>query len=162
MARWHLVNPLGQSERTTDADDLFWAKRRFAPIPKDWYVVSDASYHTPSYKVKPELVELCSKCLRYPAVQGMKQCGTCAERKREAYHKQGTSGRSKVERYRATREAWKRDHPEEYEAYRRKQSERMAEVRQRTRVSHKVRQANIARGIERRRAKREAQLSLGL
>lgn len=88
MIRWHLVNPMGVSERTTDAPDLFWAKRRFAPLPKGWSVVSHLSYVTPSYQVKPELIDRCSKCNRHPAVEGMQQCHDCAAHKRKAYRKQ--------------------------------------------------------------------------
>jgi hypothetical protein len=88
MAKWHLTNPLGQSERTTDAETLFWARRRFAPIPKGWHVISDASYRTPAYQVKPDLIDRCSKCNRNPAVEGMQQCHDCAAHKRRAYRKQ--------------------------------------------------------------------------
>ena len=88
MSRWHLVNPMGVSERTTEADSEFWAKRRFAPIPKGWYVQSDASYRIPMYQVKPELLTVCSKCNRHPAVEGRNQCEACASHKRNAYRKQ--------------------------------------------------------------------------
>ena len=41
---WHLCDPHGVSQRTTHADSEFWAKRRLVPLPKGWFVVSDASY----------------------------------------------------------------------------------------------------------------------
>lgn len=173
MAKWHLCSPLGVSERTTDADDLFWAKRRFAPIPKDWYVVSDASYRTPSYKVKPELVELCSKCLRYPRVVGYNQCYECASRKRNAYRRKVTkkvdplTTEERKERWRNARmkgEAAIRSDPEKVakRSERISRSQRIRRDREGQRYLMAQRLASIKAGIARRRAKREAQLSLGL
>jgi hypothetical protein len=42
MAKWHLCTAPGVSVATCEADDLFWARRKFSPIPKGWFVVSDA------------------------------------------------------------------------------------------------------------------------
>jgi hypothetical protein len=156
MAKWHLTNPLGQSERTTDADDLFWAKRRFAPIPKGWHVISDASYQTPAYQVKPELIDLCSKCLRYPAEPGYAQCTTCKTAKREAYKPRGTRGKNAKSATRA--ESLRRFHdqesPEQKEA--RRERLRLAALAHQERKLAKRRAAekNILRGIEQRRAGR--------
>lgn len=82
---WRLCSPLGTSERTAEADDLFWAKRRFAPIPSGWFVVSDASYRIPCLKV--DAPQVCSKCLRHPVPDGLAQCEGCRKTKRNAYRK---------------------------------------------------------------------------
>jgi len=183
--KWHFVNPLGQSERTTDADDLFWAKRRLAPLPKGWHVISDASYRTPAYQVKPELIDLCSKCLRYPTEPGYAQCTTCKTAKREAFHKtKGTRGKNAKSATRS--ESMRRWHdnetPEQKEA--RRERLRLAALRHHERklARRKAAEKNILRGIEQRRAgmnaaarrerkrpaelayhrARRAQLSLGL
>jgi hypothetical protein len=157
--RWHLCNPLGVSERTTDAESLFWAKRRFAPIPKGWHVISDASYRTPAYQVKPELIDRCSKCNRNPAVEGMQQCHDCAAHKRNAYRKaRGTRGKNAKSATRA--ESMRRYHdtetPEQKEA--RRERLRLAAIKYQERKLAKRRAAekNILRGIEQRRAGRNA------
>jgi hypothetical protein len=156
MAKWHLTNPLGQSERTTDADDLFWAKRRFAPIPKGWHVISDASYRTPAYQVKPELIDLCSKCLRYPAEPGYAQCTTCKTAKREAYKPRGTRGKNAKSDTRSAslRRAYDNETPEQKEA--RRERLRLAAIAHQERKNARRRAAekNILRGIEQRRAGR--------
>ena len=41
---WHLCDPHGVSQRTCEAESEFWAKRRFAPLKPEWFVCSDASY----------------------------------------------------------------------------------------------------------------------
>jgi hypothetical protein len=156
--RWHLCNPLGESERTTDADDLFWARRRFAPIQKGWHVISDASYQTPAYKVKPELIELCSRCRRLPAEIGYAQCGTCRAAKREAYKPRGIRGKNAKSPTRA--ESIRRFHdnetPEQKEA--RRERLRLAAIAHQERKLAKRRAAekNILRGIAQRRAGRTA------
>jgi len=156
MAKWHLTNPLGQSERTTDADSLFWAKRRLAPLPKGWHVISDASYRTPAYQVKPELIDLCSKCLRYPAEVGYAQCTTCKAAKREAYKPKGTRGKNAKSATRS--ESLRRWHdnetPEQKEA--RRERLRLAALAHQERKNARRRAAekNILRGIEQRRAGR--------
>jgi len=162
--KWHLCNPLGQSERTTDADDLFWARRRFAPIPKGWYVCSDASYHTPAYQVDPSLIDRCSKCNRNPAVEGMQQCHDCAAHKRNAYRKaKGITGKNAKSETRAAslRRMYNNETPEAKEARReRMRKARNVDIRSRD-GKMRARDASIRNGIARRRAKRETQLSLG-
>jgi len=154
MAKWHLTNPLGQSERTTDAETLFWAKRRLAPLPKGWHVISDASYRTPAYQVKPELIDLCSKCLRYPAEPGYAQCTTCKTAKREAYKPRGTRGKNAKSDTRSAslRRAYDNETPEQKEA--RRERLRLAAIAHQERKNARRRAAekNILRGIEQRRA----------
>jgi hypothetical protein len=81
--RWHLCDYLGLSQRTTDAPDLFWARRKFAPIPKGYFVVSDASYRIP----RIETVILCSKCFRNLVSDGLVTCEPCRMTKRNAYRR---------------------------------------------------------------------------
>jgi hypothetical protein len=156
MAKWHLCNPLGQSERTTEAEDIFWAKRRFAPLPKGWHVISDASYLAPAYQVKPELIDLCSNCLRYPAEAGYAQCTTCKTAKREAYKPKGTRGKNakSATRSESLRRAYDNSTPEQKEA--RRERLRLAALAHQERKLAKRRAAekNILRGIEQRRAGR--------
>ena len=164
--RWHLCNLLGVSERTTEADSLFWAKRRFAPIPKGWLVVSDASYRMPAYQVKPELLELCSTCLRHPRVVGYNQCHDCASKKRNEYRRKVTrkldplTAEQRRERRREARfkgEAVIRADPAKVA----KRSERISLAQQARREREgkrylmSQRYASIKAGIERRKAKRE-------
>jgi len=160
--KWHLVNPMGVSERTTEADSEFWAKRRFAPIPKGWYVQSDASYRIPMYQVKPELLTVCSKCNRHPAVEGRNQCEACASHKRSAYHKRKPQNLTPQERSDAARKGYE-GMTDEAKARRSEKLKRiMPQVCERRdpKVKEKVRQANIRRGIEQRAARRAQQLSL--
>ena len=172
MTTWHLCNPLGVSERVTEADSLFWAKRRFAPIPKGWLVISDASYRTPAYQVKPEVIELCSKCLRYPRVVGYNQCHDCASRKRNQYRRKVTkkldplTAEQRKERWREARmkgEAAIQADPARVA----KRSQRISRAQQARREREGKRYlmaqrvASIKLGIARRRAKRE-QLTLAL
>lgn len=164
--RWHLCSPLGVSERTTDADDLFWAKRRFAPIPKGWHVISDASFKTPAYQVRPDLIDRCSKCNRNPAVEGMQQCHECAAHKRNAYRKHSArlgKNTKSATRSASMRRVYESETPEQKEARRERMREaaaRNVDVRSRD-GKQRARDASIRNGIERRRAKR-LQLSLGL
>jgi hypothetical protein len=162
MAKWHLCSPLGTSERTTEADSEFWAKRRFAPIPKGWYVQSDASYRIPMYQVKPELLTVCSKCNRHPAVEGRNQCEACASHKRNAYHKRTGKNAKSDTRSSTLRQRFAQETPEAKEARRermRKAAAGNVDVRSRDRKM-RARDASIRNGIARRRAKRETQLSL--
>ena len=152
--RWHLCDPHGTSTRTTDADDLFWARRRFAPIPKGWRVISDASYQTPAYQAKPELIELCSRCRRLPAEIGYAQCGTCRAAKRENYQKaKGIRGKNAKSETRAAsmREFHAQEAPEKKEA--RRELLRLASIARHERNTAKRRasEARILRGIKQRR-----------
>ena len=171
--RWHLCDPHGTSTRTTDAESLFWAKRRFAPIEKGHYVVSDASYRTPVYEVAPELIDLCGNCYRYPRVVGCRQCYICANAKRNAYRRKVTkkpdplTAAQRREQRREARlkgEATLRADPAKVA----KRSERISRSQQirREREGNKYltaqRHAAIRAGIARRRAKRESQLTLGV
>jgi hypothetical protein len=157
MAKWHLCSPLGVSERTTDADDLFWAKRRFAPIPKGWHVISDASYRTPAYQVDPSLIDRCSKCNRNPAVEGTQQCHDCAAHKRNAYRKtKGIRGKNAKSDTRSAslRRAYDNETPEQKEA--RRERLRLAAIayQERKLARRRAAEKNILRGIELRRAGR--------
>ncbi len=42
--RWHLCNPLGVSVRAGEASVVQEARFRLAPVPKGWFVCSDADY----------------------------------------------------------------------------------------------------------------------
>ena len=160
--KWHLVNPMGVSERTTEADSEFWAKRRFVPIPKGWFVCSDASYAMGFRAVKPELLTVCSKCNRHPATEGRNQCEACAAHKRNAYHKRTGKNAKSDTRSSTLRKRFAQETPEEKEARRermRKAAAGNVDVRSRD-GKMRARNASIQNGIERRRAKRETQLSL--
>jgi hypothetical protein len=159
---WHLCDPLGVSERTTNADSEFWARRRFVPIPKGWFVASDASYRLgwrteqdhkalPTVKVdEPRRSDLEHVLLRAPEVpiltttQAAKRIG-CSKNslhglmKRYGYHpvagfasRVGQAGRG--ERRWVTAEV-----------------RRVANIR----LSKIGRKATILRAIEYRRTKRE-------
>lgn len=142
MARWHLCNPIGVSERTTEADSEFWAKRRFAPIPKGWFVASDASYRLGFSK--STLPDLCSKCVRHPVTDGLSKCETC-----RGYHRKQVA--------RAKERKQREENVERTANIQRQRRKREKHVWQ-----ENVRQSNIRRGIEQRAAKRQAQLALSL
>ena len=158
MSRWHLVNPMGVSERTTEADSEFWAKRRFVPIPKGWFVCSDASYQVGFRAVKPELLTVCSKCNRHPAVEGRNQCETCAAHKRNGYHRRKRVNPDPT----AYSEALRAGHAAMSEEAKAKKAERcrvarLAKLeRDRKSAAFQLRQMSIKRGIEQRRAGRTA------
>jgi hypothetical protein len=172
VIRWHLCNLNGQSTRIVEADSLFWAKRRLAPIPKGWMVISDASYRTPAYQVAPELVDVCTKCLRHPRVVGYNQCYDCASHKRNGYRRKVTKKVDHLtleQRKERWREARAKQHatitadPERVAKRSARlsaaQKARYEKERERYRMSR--RQAYILAGIERRKAKRE-QLTMNL
>jgi hypothetical protein len=172
VIRWHLCTPLGVSERVVEAESLFWAKRRFAPIPKGWLVISDASYRTPAHQVAPELVDVCTKCLRHPRVVGYNQCYDCASHKRNGYRRKVTK---KVDHLtlEQRRERWREARAKQHATIA-ADPERVAKRSARLSAAQKLRRekegkrylmaqrrAAIARGIEYRKTKRE-QLTLNL
>lgn len=164
MAKWHLMTPLATSERTCEAESEFWAKRKFAPIPKGWFVASDASYQVGWRQVKPELLTVCSKCNRHPAVEGRNQCEACAGHKRNAYHKRLGKNAKSDTRSTSLRQRFAQETPQEKEARRERMRQAAAgntDVRSRD-GKMRARNASIQNGIARRRAKREAQLTLSL
>lgn len=160
--KWHLCNPMGVSERTTEADSEFWAKRRFVPIPKGWFVASDASYQM-GWRM-PEVVELCAKCFRNPPAPGNKKCETCRKRDRVSSDKANAKRAPRKSNAVALRKYYaERETPEARERKAAKLRAIMPQViaRRNPKVRERQRQADILRGIERRRAKRQAtQLSL--
>jgi len=173
VIRWHLCNLNGQSTRIVEADSLFWAKRRLAPIPKGWMVISDASYRTPAYQVQPELVDICTTCERQPRVVGYRQCYDCANHNRNKYRRKVTQKVDPLtleQRKERWREARAKQHatitadPERVAKRSARlsaaQKARYEKERQRYRMA--LRQSSIRAGIERRRAKRETQLLLGV
>lgn len=125
---WHLCNPDGVSQRTTDADSEFWAKRRFAPLRPDWFVVSDASYQlgfrTGQADPTPYRMHRVSKDPKKAARNARYKAKCLAE------------GKSKRRRWEP------KDNPKQARIITGKHKEA-------------IRAANILRGIENRRAKRE-------
>ena len=163
MSRWHLVNPMGVSERTTEADSEFWAKRRFAPIPKGWFIASDASYRMGW--VKSEVPPMCTKCNRHPITDGKSKCEVC-----RGYHRNQVA-RAKQRQLLTPRQrsdAARKGYEGMTDEAKAQRSEKLKRImpqvceRRNPKVKEKVRQANIRRGIEQRAAKRQLQLTLSL
>ncbi len=159
---------MGVSERTTEAESEFWAKRRFVPIPKGWFVASDASYQMGW--AKSEAPEVCAKCFRNPPAPGMKKCETCRKRDRGTMERSNERKRAGIRGKNATSETrakslrkfYAERTPEEREARKAKFREIMPKVAASRTPSAKerVRQLNIREGIARRATKRAQQLSL--
>ena len=163
--KWHLCSPLGVSERTTEADSEFWAKRRFVPIPKGWFVCSDASYQMGW--TMPDAPEVCAKCFRNPPAPGMRKCETCRKRDKGTMERSNERKRAGIRgknaksgtRAKSLRQFYESETPEQKEARKAKLSRIALDTRSRE-AKERVRQQNIRDGITRRAAKRAAQLSL--
>lgn len=162
--KWHLCNPWGISCRVVGADNLQQARFRLAPLPPDWFVISDLSYRTGirilAAPVVPEGVpHTCQPPTTFKARRAYN-----AKRARDAM----TPAQREAARERrsdAARKGWERmrtERPEAEMARREKISRAMKGVRKKWGAYERNREAHILLGIENARKRRALQLTLEL
>tara|TARA_R110000868_G_scaffold411189_1_gene702199 strand:+ start:1592 stop:2101 length:510 start_codon:yes stop_codon:yes gene_type:complete len=169
MAKWHLCNPLGTSERTCEAESEFWAKRKFAPLPKGWFVASDCSYRIGWRGC--DIPTPCAKCFRNLPHGKSAYCEPCQLAKRREAHaalmRRGRGGRKGKNTQSPTRSAsirafYDAETPQQKAERKAKMSRIALDTRSRSARQRAI-NSTILNGIARRAAKRQAlQLSLSL
>lgn len=162
--KWHLMNPWGVSCRVAQAENIHHARFRLAPIPVDWFVVSDASYRAGIRILAAPVVPADAPHTCEPPSGFKARRAYNARKRREAM----TPLEREAERDRrsdAARKGWQRmrtERPEAEQARREKLSRVMKRVRSRPGAYERSREASILRGIENARTRRALQLTLEL
>jgi hypothetical protein len=157
VTRWHLLDPSGTVVATCEAESLFWATRRFAPLPTTRHCVVSAVSYGIGYKAST-IGPRCVTCHVKEPPPGHKKCAPCqrasakaktmAERRRinaDLMTDADALLKHKAAKSQSAKIGWnrfKREQPEQFELFREKMSERMkvARDKKRTRYLERLRQ----------------------
>ncbi len=163
--KWHLCNPLGVSVRTCEASVVQEARFRLAPIPRGWFVASDADYRL-GWRVAPERLPVkkttgAKARVSSPEVFGMKaKRAANAKKVREQMTPEEWAALVEARRLASLKGVQRKDEtdPEWRQCKAAKVASAMRRVKRKQRPDYR---AAVLRGIEHRRAKR-LQLEMSL
>lgn len=146
------------------AENIHHARFRLAPLPRDWFVVSDASFRAGIRILAAPVIPTGVPHTCEPPSGFKARRAYNAQKRRETL----TPAQRDAERERrseAARKGWDRmrtERPEDEQARREKISRVMKRVRATSGAYERSREASILRGIENARKRRATQLTLEL
>lgn len=151
MTRWHLLDPSGNVVATCEAESLFWATRRFAPLPTTRHCVVSAVSYGIGYKASI-IGPRCVTCHVKEPPPGHRKCAPCqraaskaktmAERRRinaQLLTDADAKLKRKAAKSQSAKLGWQRfkvERPEQFELFRQDISRKMKAARNPTRRAY--------------------------